>query len=246
MHAIWYRHWLELRWTLAIMCAVALVASLGYGFAVAGMSGYFSETGRLTKEIARYEAMREMIPALHLVPWAVHTLIVGFLTLFGSQIFFGTGLTVSAGLTGPGVNTPSVYYTAALPLSRTWLVGSRIAAGVAGVLTVLTVSLLAHFLALLIVRQPIPFIAMTKTSLLGVVLSLGLLAVSAFVALAVAETIAGLMIFAIPMALWLSRDGWNGVLQVVAGSSAGMPAAVVAVSVLAIAGTVVLARRREL
>ena len=245
MHAIWYRHWLELRWTLAILCAVALVASLGYGFAVVGASGYFSETGRLTTQIARYEALRELIPAPHLVPWAVHTLIVGFLALFGSQLFFGTGLTVSAGLTG-SVNTPSVYYTTALPLSRTWLVGSRIAAGVAGVLTVLTVSLLAHFLALLIVNQPIPFIAMTKTSLLGVVLSLGLIAVSAFVALAVAETISGLMIFAIPMALWLSRDGWNGVLQVVAGSSAGMPAAVVAVSLLAIAGTVVLARRREL
>ena len=246
MHAIWYRHWLELRWTLAIMCAVALVASLGYGFAVVGASGYFSETGRLTTQIARYEAMRELIPAPHFVPWAIHTLIVGFLGLFGSHVFFGTALTLSPSLKTSGLNTPSVYYTASLPISRDFLVGSRIAAGVAGVITVLTVSLLAHVLTLLIVRQPIPFIAMTKTSLLGVVLSLGLLAVSAVVALAVSETISGLMVFAMTMALWLSRDGWNGVVQFVAGSSVGAPAAVVAASLLAIAGTVVLVRRREL
>jgi hypothetical protein len=44
---IWYRHWLELRLLFAIVCGLTLVASsLGYGFAVEGLSGYFSETGR--------------------------------------------------------------------------------------------------------------------------------------------------------------------------------------------------------
>ena len=246
MHAIWYRHWLELRWTLAIMCALALVASFGYGFAVVGASGYFSETGRLTTQIARYEAIRELIPAAHLVPWAIHTLIVGFLGLFGGHVFFGTALTLSPSLRASGLNAPAVYYTASLPISRGFLVGSRIAAGAAGVITVLTISLLAHFLTLLIVKQPVPLIAMTKTSLLGVALALGLLAVSAVVALAVSETISGLIVFAMTMALWLSRDGWNGVLLFVSGSSAGAPAAVVSASLLVIAVTMVLVRRREL
>jgi len=246
VHAIWYRHWLELRLMLAIMCGLALVASLGYGFAVAGMSGYFSETGRLTKEIARYEGMRQLIPTPHLVPWAVHTLIVGFLALFGASSFHGTALTVGPGAAASWINTPSVYYTASLPLSRYWLAGSRIAAGVACVVTVLAVSLVGHWLALLVISQPIPLIAMTKTSLLGAGLALGLVAISAVIGLAVSESISGLMIFAMTMVLWLSRDGWNGVLQFVSGSWAGAPVAVIAASLLAIAVTMVLVRRREL
>lgn len=247
MRTIWYRHWLELRRVVVILCALAVVAALGYGLAVAGAAGYFARSGRLTNEIARYEALREMVPAPDLVPWAVHTLVVGFFALFATMLFQGTGIdAVDANTTAFSGRHPSVYFTASLPLSRERLVGSRLAAAVGGVAIVLFVSLLAHLLALLLIGQPIPFIAMTKTSLMGVVLALALIAVGAYVSLVVSQQIAGLVLFALTMGLWLTRDGWSGILQVVGGSSWSATVAIVGTSLLLVAAALRTLRRKEL
>jgi hypothetical protein len=188
-----------------------------------------------------------MISAPHLIPWAVHTLIVGFLSLFGSAVFHGTGLSPAPAMSSTALlRHPSVYFTASLPLSRQQIAGSRIAFGVACMAAVLAVSLAVHCLMLLVIGQPVPFIAMTKTSLLGVVLAAGLIAVSTFIALTVSEQISGLAIFAMTMGLWLSREGWSGVLQFVASSSPGAPLAILAASLALIAAALVSVRRKEL
>jgi hypothetical protein len=238
---IWYRHWLELRPVMLLGCVAALVASVGYGYAVAD-AGNFALPGQ---DVATAHAMRGIIPAPHLVPWAFHTLIVGFLVLFISPFFQGTGFAAIASATTLRVGHPSRYFTASLPLSRAGVIVSRLVAAVAGVAAVLALSLLTHCIVLLVIRQPLPFAAMATTSLLGVVIGIGLIAVGAFVSLAVRQGAAPVALLVVTL-LGLTQGGWNIFLDVVSGSSIGPPAAVMVASLLLVTIGIAAALRKEL
>lgn len=246
MQAVWYRHWLELRTTFRIVCVLTLLAALGYAFAVHGAEGYFARSGRLTSEIARYDAILQMSRGPQLIPWAVHTLVVGFFAIWIPSLFMGTGLGVLSATRSALHRHVSLYFTASLPVSREWLIGSRVAAGVASVCGVLIVSLAAHVVALLLIGQPIPLIAMIKTTLLGVVVGLALIAVGASLSLIVSESVGGFVAFVITIALWLTQDGWNGTLEFLADRSRLAPSVVIASSVLLVVSSIAVVRRKDL
>jgi hypothetical protein len=230
MRAIWYRHWLELRWPVAVLCALTLAAAIGYGFAVESAAGYLARSGKLTQEIARYEAIRQMSRGPQLVPLGVHTFFVAFLAIWGSSLFRGNGLDTHT--RGNWTRHGSLYFTVSLPLSRSWIVASRTAAGVAALACVLTVSLAVHVIALLMIGEPIPIVAMATTTLLGVVAGLALISFGAALSLVTSEWVGGLTTFAITNALWWTHGGWNRTLDFVAGRSLLALAGVIVSSVL--------------
>jgi hypothetical protein len=243
---IWYRHWLELRRLILVAGVVTLLGTVGYGFVVTGVAGYFAKTGHLTTELARYEEMRQLVSGPHLGPGAIHSIFVAFLALFVPFLIAGTGLGAGASAHSGSAKQPSLYFTTSLPLGREWIVGSRLAAGVGGLAGVLAVGLFVHILILLAIGQPIPVIAMVKTSLLGVVVGSALISIASVVSLALSENIGNFATFVMTMGLWVSRDGWSRTLEFVSWSSVRELTTVMAASLLLVAGALMIVRRKEL
>ena len=175
--AIFYRHWLELRRPTLIVGAAVLLAAIGYGFAVTGVTGYFASSGKLVPEIARYEAIRPMGTGPGMIPAAIHALVAAFLGLFASGSFAGGAFSGSASIRNSSPHHPSVYVTASLPVSRAGLQLTRLIAGFGSLLAVLGLSLVLHVIVLLILRQPIPIVTMSGTTLMAAAGGLGLMAV---------------------------------------------------------------------
>jgi hypothetical protein len=242
---IWYRHWLELRRLILVAGIVTLLGAVGYGFAVYAAADYFATTGRFADGSARYEAIRRMTAGPHLIPWAIHSIFVGFLALFVSGVFVGTGLGSGANATRGSSQHSSVYFTLSLPVARESLVASRLGAAVAALATVLAAGLVVHCLTLVAIGQPVPLLAMLTTSLLGVVVGLAIIAIGIFASLAVAEGLGGLVAFGLTMSLWLTQGGSSWTMGFISAPSVGAFAGVIGGSLLLLTGTLVIVRRKE-
>lgn len=246
MAAIWYRHWLELRTITKITCVMTLLAAIGYGFAVYGTADYFARTGNMTQQIARYEAIRQMGTGPELVPGAIHALVAAFFALWGSSVLAGSGFGQPASARFNPPRHSSVYFSLSLPLSRARLQTTRLWAGFGSLLAILGLSLVAHVIALLIVRQPIPILAMGTTTLTAALGGLGLMAFVGFVAAITSEGISGLVSFGVVMSLWLSRAGWNGIVSFVQWPRIELLAGAILTSAALIGLTIVVTRRKDL
>jgi hypothetical protein len=243
--AVFYCHWLELRIPLWIMCSVVLIAAVGYGFAVVGAAGYFATSGRLTSEVARYEAIRQMGAGPALIPAAVHALLAAFFGLWSSASFVGGGFGGAAGARQNSSRHPSAYFTASLPLSRAAVQLTRLAAGFGGLLAVLGLSLVFHVIVLLVIQQPIPIAAMAGTTLMAAVGGLGLMASVGLVTAISSGVLSGLVMFGVVMTFWLTDAGWNRTLDFVRPRASVFGAAVLSASAMA-ALSVAWTRRKDL
>ena len=246
MERLWYRHWLELRRLILVAGIVTLLGAVGYGFAVTSAADYFATPGRLSHGSARYEAIRPMISGPQLIPWAIHSLFVGFFALFAHWLFVGTGLGPGASATRGNSQHPSVYFTLSLPVARESLVASRISAAIAAVGTVLGAGLVVHCLILVAIGQPVPLMAMLTTSLLGAVGGFALIATSVFASLTVAEALGGLVTFGLTMSLWLTQRGWSLTMDFISAPSVGVLGGVVGGSLLLVTGALAIVRRKDL
>ena len=243
--AIFYSHWLELRLPTLVTCAAVLIAAVGYGFAVVGTAGYFATTGKLTEEVARDEAIRQMGVGPALIPAAMHALIAAFFGLWASASFVGTGLGGTTGMRRDASRHPSAYFTASLPLSRAEVVLSRLAAGFGSLLAVLGLSLVFHVIVLLIIRQPVPIVAMAGVTLMAAVGGLGLMSLISLVTVVSSGVLSGLMSFGIVMTLWLTDGGWDRTINFVWPRATAFGAALLAAVAMA-ALSIVFTRRRDL
>ena len=245
MTAIFYCHWLELRRAILITGAAVLIAAVGYGFAVAGAAGYFATSGKLTSEIARYEAIRQMGVGPALIPAAVHALVAAFFGLWSSASLVGGGFGGTASARHNSSRHPSAYFTASLPLSRAEVQLTRLAAGFGGLLGVLCLSLVFHVIVLFIIRQPIPIAVMAGTTSMAAVGGLGLMAFVGFVTVISSGVLSGLVMFGIVMTLWLTDAGWDRTINFVQPRASVFGAAVLSASAMA-ALSVAFTRRKDL
>ncbi len=243
--ALFYRHWLELRTPTRVTCAAVVIAAVGYGFAVAGAAGYLATTGKLTHEVARYEAIRQMGVAPALIPAAIHALVAAFFGLWASASFCGMGFGGRASGRSHTVVHPSAYFTASLPVSRDAVQLTRLAAGFGSLVAVLGLSLILHVIVLLIIRQPIPVIAMAGTTMMAAIGGLGLMAFVGLVTVLTSGTLSGMVMFGVVMTLWLTDAGWGRTLEFVRPQASIFSAAVLAAASMA-ALCVVFTRRKDL
>jgi hypothetical protein len=228
-----------------ITSAAVLLAAVGYGFAVAGTAGDFARTGNLTEEVSRYEAIRQMGVGPALIPAALHALIAAFFGLWASATFVGTGFGGTTGIRRDASRHPSAYFTASLPLSRAEVFLSRLSSGFGGLLAVLGLSLVFHVIVLLIIRQPVPLVAMAGVTLMAAVGGLGLMSLVGLVTVISSGVLSGLMSFGIVMTLWLTDGGWDRTVAFVWPRASAFGAAVLASTAIA-ALSIVFMRRRDL
>lgn len=243
--AILYTHCLELRRPMLITSAAVLIAAVGYGFAVLGAAGYFERTGKLTEETSHYEAIRQMGVGPALIPAAMHALLAAFFGLWASASFVGTGFGGTASVRRDTSRHPSAYFTASLPLSRAEVILSRLSAGFGGLLAVLGLSLVFHVIVLLIIRQPIPIVAMAGVTLMAAVGGLGLMSLVGLVTVISSGVLSGLMSFGIVMTLWLTDGGWDRTVAFVWPRASTFGTALLASAAMA-ALSIVFMRRRDL
>jgi hypothetical protein len=243
--AVFYRHWLELRIPTLVTCGVVLLGAVGYGFAVAGSAGYFANTGKLTEEVSRHAAIRQMGVGPALIPAAMHALIAAFFGLWASASFVGIGFGGTTGSRRDLSRHPSDYFTASLPLSRAGVVLSRLSAGFGGLLAVLGLSLVFHVIVLLIIRQPVPVVAMAGVTLMAAVGGLGLMSLVGLVTVVSSGTVSGLMSFGIVMMLWLTDGGWDRTVAFVWSRASTLGAALLLIAAMA-ALSIVFMRRKDL
>ena len=243
--ALFYCHWLELRIPMLITCAAVLLVGVGYGFAVAGTAGYFATTGKLTEEVARDEAIRQMGIGPALIPAALHALIAAFFGLWASASFVGTGFGATTSIGRDPSRHPSAYFTASLPLSRAEVFLSRLSAGFGSLLAVLGLSLVFHVIVLVIIRQPVPIIAMAGVTLMAAVGGLGLMSLVNLITVVASGTVGGLMSFGLVMGLWLTDGGWERTVNFVWPRASALGAALL-VSAAITTLSIMLTRRRDL
>jgi hypothetical protein len=229
---------------MLITSAAVLLAAVGYGFAVAGTAGYFARSGNLTEEVSRYEAIRQMGVGPALIPAAIHALIAAFFGLWVSASFVGTGFGGTTNVRDTSRH-PSAYFTASLPLSRAEVFLSRLSAGFGGLLAVLGLSLVFHMIALLIIRQPVPIVAMAGVTLMAAVGGLGLMSLVGLVTVVSSGVLSGLMSFGIVMTLWLTDGGWDRTVNFVWPRGSTLGAALLLIAAMA-AVSIVFIRRRDL
>ena len=152
--AIWYRHWLEIRFpvtiagiAVALLCVIHVtVVSLGATAAleshrVAGIAGPIWSSGAAV-------------------------LLLGLL-------LWGTG--VRTGISAPG--HPSLYYTLTLPAARFTLIWTRLAVAAAAIAVLFAALLTAGVVALLVTGRGVPLGAMAASAVLAVLVAVALQAV---------------------------------------------------------------------
>ena len=153
-HAIWYRHWLEIRFRVTISAIVAaLLCLLPVRAALLGATGPPPELDRF--------------------PWvAEHIRSSGTLLVF-SIVLWGNG--VRTGIVAP--EHPSLYYTLTLPAARFTLIWTRFAVGAAATAALFAALLTTLAAALLVAGRGDPLGAMAATSVLAGLLAVALQAV---------------------------------------------------------------------
>ena len=152
--AIWYRHWLEIRFKVTIAgIAVALLCLLPVTVVLTGAAG--------------------PPPELDRSPWVVSHVWSSGAVLFVSLVLWGTG--VRTGIMAP--DHPSLYYTLTLPAARFTLIWSRFVVGAAATASLFAALLAAGAAALLVAGRSAPLGAMAATSVLAGLLAVALQAV---------------------------------------------------------------------
>lgn len=147
--AIFYRHWLEIRFRLMIAAVVLVPLCLFYLGVAANAGG----------------------PGIS--PSVAHTWLAGAVALFVGLLFGGTG--VRASFMAPG--HPSLYYALTLPASRLALIWTQQVIAFAAAVGLLAAMLTLNCLALLATGQSVPLGAMAAASCLAALVALALQAV---------------------------------------------------------------------
>ncbi len=149
--AIWYRHWLEIRFPVTIAgIVVALLCLLAVTVVWLGAAGPPRELDRS--------------------PWvAGHIWSSGAVVLFLGLLLWGSGVRTAG--------HPSLYYTLTLPAARFTLIWTRFAVGAAATAALFAALLAAGAAALLVAGRGAPLGAMATTSVLAGLLAVSLQAV---------------------------------------------------------------------
>ncbi len=152
--AIWYRHWLEIRfWVTIAGIAVALLC--------------------LLPVTAALSPAANPPPELDRSPWVGEYIWSSGLVVLFSFVLCGTG--VRTGIFAS--DHPSLYYTLTLPAARFTLIWTRFVVGAAATAALFAALLTAGAAALLVAGRVVPLGAMAASSALAGLLALALQAV---------------------------------------------------------------------
>ena len=152
--AIWYRHWLEIRFRVTIAgIAAALLCLLPVRAALLGAAG--------------------PPPELDRSPWVAEHIRSSGTLLLASLVLWGTG--VRTGIVA--ADHPSLYYTLTLPAARFTLIWTRFVVGAAATAALFAALLTAVAAALLLAGRGASLGAMALTSVLAGLLAVALQAV---------------------------------------------------------------------
>ena len=158
--AIWYRHWLEIRFRVTIAgIAAALLCLLPVRAALLGAAG--------------------PPPELDRSPWVAEHIRSSGTLLFASLVLWGTG--VRTGIVA--ADHPSLYYTLTLPAARFTLIWTRFVVGAAATAALFAVLLTTSAAALLVAGRGASLGAMALTSVLAGLLAVAVQAVFLVVSL---------------------------------------------------------------
>ena len=235
--AIWYRHWLEIRFAATVAgIAVGLLCLLHVTVVSLGATGAPPEPDR--------------------IPW-----LVGYAWSFGAAALFAGLLLGGTGIRTGGLEPghPSLYYTLTLPASRFGLIWTRFAVAAAAAAALLAAMLTAGAVALLVTGQDVPVGVLAASGIRAGLLAVALQAVVglllplwdarlgplAFVAVVVAGLVSAGNVFNDNTAAW--TYGWTpAALAFIAGRPVSWGVAgVLALMVAASLSLAALSARRK-
>jgi hypothetical protein len=245
---IWYRHWLELRIPVLLLCSASLGALLSIVVGAYAVGVYSATSGKLATKLAPFRDVFPSVNGSELIPLASHLVVAFWIALLAATMFAAGDLGALTGRSKASVH-PSIYYTVSLPLSRSDQLLTRIAAALGSLAAVLVFALGVHVFALLILRQAVPLGGMAGTTLLAVGGGFGLIALIGFVTMLTSRALGGLSVVGLIAATWVAPDSWSRlrVFTFVAWTPASpsLLAGVAAASLALIAATLWLARRKD-
>ena len=212
MERFWYRHWLNLRMMLLMTSGLTLFTAIAYGFIAYYQPGKIAST---------------------------HSMVSAFFALFTSSALGAAAMGFGMPLNPRFVATrhPSVYFTLSLPISRPELLLSRAAAAFGSLMLVLVSVLVAHVTVLLVIRQPVPILTMTGTTLMGAGCGLAFMSLFGLIGALTSDGIPGHVPVATAMFVWSAGKG--EIISLVSAPSAtrliGLAAGSAALTLLAAA-----------
>ena len=142
--AIWYRHWLELRYPVLILLTAVIFTVYRFDAGLAEMLARFETTGRFPGAGGRwFQPLTETLPPPDVIALIAHADSMVMLVWGAALLLCGNGFRVNV-IFGSGSSSTwsspvtAIQYTLSLPLSRTTLVLTRLAAG--GIVALLTLA----------------------------------------------------------------------------------------------------------
>jgi hypothetical protein len=141
--ALWYRHWLELRFPALILLLVVVFSVYSFDRELSQLTARLESTGRLPAAGARwFRPLAETLPPREVITLIAHADSLVMLVWATAFLLSGNGFGVpfGSGSRSRGTASGAIQYTLSLPVTRTTLVLTRVAAGGAGALLLLALA----------------------------------------------------------------------------------------------------------
>jgi hypothetical protein len=243
MHAIWYRHWLDLRSGLYTSVVFGVLMIVVYAFAVYGVMDVYAATGQYAREIVQFKPILESAPE-RLIPWAMHAQFMTLFAMLAPLTLHGSGYASQQRRGVVGADHPSVHFTLTLPVSRLVVIRTRMAVGAAALAAVLVLSLIGHFVALLVLGRPVAVGPMTATTLLAMAIGITVLTTMSLLAVLAEGKWIGMAMVPVQLFLWFAA--WPTAVTFLAGEQVmATLSGLFAATAVAFGLTVAVAARRE-
>jgi hypothetical protein len=250
--SVWYRHWLEIRFTLPTLMVAALLIGLWPGITVTGMgpaggpagettfATTFEHTGPVFQAMQKTR-LAQSIGEQDLFAWAVFAERISTLGCFTAALL----------LAGNGImfvwspRDASVSYTLTLPVSRVHLIWTRFVAGWLAALLAAGLALLIECAMLLVQGRGVPFVPLALSVVFSVPILMAWNAILGVPIMAIRGT--WLLLIFFPLFVMSVPWAWHTVTAFPASGEVpwGALAALLGITAFGLVATILAARVKE-